>query len=617
MYKGLGRKKIVVLWIAFVFILGAFIPSIDSQNVKIMSNPFSNKFEKINDGVGESVDSTDAIDSDTMQQEKQLSKPGPLPLGADAPWWNTNWQYRQEITINHSKVEASLTNFPVLINFNSDTDLANNTQDDGDDIVFTNDNGNQLHHEIEYFDSSTGELVCWVNVTSVSSAEDTAIYIYYGNPDCGSQQNFTNVWNSGFVMVQHLNETSGTHYDSTSYGNDGSPQGTLNQNAAGKFDGADEFDGIDDYVNCGNDSSLSISDMLSVEAWVNYTEIGSGTWRGVVTKNDYLDWAFAVGGTQAPGKAVIYISGADGNSSGDVISTSTINDSKWHHIVATYDGSTTRLYVDGMEEANSTTLTGDIHASTKNMLIGHYENLPRIFDGGIDEVRVSNAARNADWIMTEFNNQNASSTFYSVSSEEILNMEPTANFTYIPENPSTLDTIQFTDISTDSDGTIVSWLWDFDDGNTSTQQNPSHQYADEGTYNVNLTVTDDDDAVDTISKAIEIVDDTISPIVNIIKPQKALYILNFKIRSFLIRKPFIIGKINITVNATDDESGIERVEIFIDGELKANVTTQPYYYMWKREGRMSIFGHKHTIKVVAYDNAGNNASKEIKVWKFL
>jgi hypothetical protein len=270
-----------------------------------------------------------------------------------------------------------------------------------------------------------------------------------------------------------------------------------------------------------------------------------------------------------------------------------------------------------MEEANSTTLTGDIHASTKNMLIGHYENLPRIFEGGIDEVRVSNAARNADWIKTEFNNQNDPSIFYSVSSEEILNIKPTANFTYTPENPSTQDTIQFTDTSTDSDGTIISWLWDFDDGNTSTQQNPTHQYTDDGTYNINLAVTDDDGAVDTISKAIEIVDDTISPIVNIIKPQKALYILNFKIRSFLIRKPFIIGKINITVDATDDESGIERVEIFIDGELKANVTTQPYYYMWKREGRMKIFGHKHTIKVVAYDNAGNNAGKELKVWKFL
>jgi len=107
------------------------------------------------------------------------------------------------------------------------------------------------------------------------------------------------------------------------------------------------------------------------------------------------------------------------------------------------------------------------------------------------------------------------------------------------------------------------------------------------------------------------------PSVNITKPENALYITNIRIRKFLIRNPLIIGKINITVNATDDESGIERVEFYIDGELKTNITTPPYTYEWKREGRMRIFGHRHTIKVIAYDNAGNNASKEIKVWKFL
>lgn len=106
------------------------------------------------------------------------------------------------------------------------------------------------------------------------------------------------------------------------------------------------------------------------------------------------------------------------------------------------------------------------------------------------------------------------------------------------------------------------------------------------------------------------------PLVKITKPENALYIMNMKIREYLIRKPFIIGKIDIKVNATDEESGIERIEFYIDGKLKANITIQPYAYMWKRD-RIRIFGHRHTIKVVAFDNAGNNASKEIKVWKFL
>jgi PKD repeat protein len=70
---------------------------------------------------------------------------------------------------------------------------------------------------------------------------------------------------------------------------------------------------------------------------------------------------------------------------------------------------------------------------------------------------------------------------------------PTAGFTHICTG---LD-CGFTDISTDSDGTIVSWSWDFGDGNNSTAQTPSHSYAASGTYTVALTATDDDGASDT------------------------------------------------------------------------------------------------------------------------
>ena len=107
------------------------------------------------------------------------------------------------------------------------------------------------------------------------------------------------------------------------------------------------------------------------------------------------------------------------------------------------------------------------------------------------------------------------------------------------------------------------------------------------------------------------------PNVSIIKPEKALYLNNRQIRQFLFRKPLIIGKINITVNATDDGSGIERVEIYIDGEQKANITAQPFYYMWKKDSRMRLFGHTYTIKAVAFDKDGNSAQDCIEVNKFL
>lgn len=69
-----------------------------------------------------------------------------------------------------------------------------------------------------------------------------------------------------------------------------------------------------------------------------------------------------------------------------------------------------------------------------------------------------------------------------------LNRPPVASFEFETNGL----TVQFTDTSTDPDGTIESWFWEFDDGNTSTEQNPTHTFAEANSYLVRLTVTDDD-----------------------------------------------------------------------------------------------------------------------------
>ncbi len=106
------------------------------------------------------------------------------------------------------------------------------------------------------------------------------------------------------------------------------------------------------------------------------------------------------------------------------------------------------------------------------------------------------------------------------------------------------------------------------------------------------------------------------PSISIMKPEKAFYLFNMKIRNYMIRKPLIVGKINITANAIDKESKINRVEFYIDKDLKYTDCSYPYNYLWKRD-KIRFFKHKHDVKVIAYDTAGNNESKEIKVWKFL
>ena len=80
------------------------------------------------------------------------------------------------------------------------------------------------------------------------------------------------------------------------------------------------------------------------------------------------------------------------------------------------------------------------------------------------------------------------------------NNAPTASFS----NSCTDLACSFTDSSSDSDGSIASYAWDFGDGAQSSAQNPSHTYAADGTYTVTLTVTDNEGATDSVSSSVTV-----------------------------------------------------------------------------------------------------------------
>ncbi len=65
------------------------------------------------------------------------------------------------------------------------------------------------------------------------------------------------------------------------------------------------------------------------------------------------------------------------------------------------------------------------------------------------------------------------------------------------------------------------------------------------------------------------------------------------------------------MNATDDDSGIDRVEFYVNNQLLGNDTTAPYSWLWNQT---AFFRQILTVK--AFDKAGNYNSKEIEVWKF-
>jgi len=108
--------------------------------------------------------------------------------------------------------------------------------------------------------------------------------------------------------------------------------------------------------------------------------------------------------------------------------------------------------------------------------------------------------------------------------------------------------------------------------------------------------------------------DVTPPLVVITCPQKGFLYINIA-DIIVIKIPFlttvIVGNIEVTANATDNQSGINRVEFYLDNELQATDTTAPYNWTWSERG----FFFPYILTVVAYDNAENHNSAEVKVWK--
>ncbi len=160
-----------------------------------------------------------------------------------------------------------------------------------------------------------------------------------------------------------------------------------------------------------------------------------------------------------------------------------------------YEGSFTAA--DGAAAGTSSTDVGVAESSSTP--VGHSLQL-----GG-----TGSTSADFTWQSAQANTAGAVNTGQTFGGGAPANQSPTAvaNGPYSAEQGTT---VSFSSAgSSDPDGSIVAWFWDFGDGATSTQANPGHAYATAGTYTVTLTVTDDGTAEDTATTSASIVDTTV------------------------------------------------------------------------------------------------------------
>ncbi len=325
--------------------------------------------------------------------------------------WKAGWSYRRSVTIDHTKVSGAsdLTNFPLMV---TTTDAALKTVANGGkvqhaqgyDIVFTNADGTTLlSHEIEKYDATTGELVVWVKIPTLKVASDTLIFMYYGNASYSTAPSSTAVWDSNYKGVWHLPDaTATTVADSTANVKTGTKASSGNPaEASGKVGQGQDFSS--DNVAIG---SLGVANSFTMEAWIKADTLsGSG---------DYSTYGFTVMASSAAAGSYSWLAargsevrlwayetntGLYGQTSGANLTTGA-----WYHIVATATkGSTSKVYVNGVERLSFTN-SGSANWTTACCIGDLRPGRAIYFDGVIDEVRVSDSVRSADWIAFEYHN---------------------------------------------------------------------------------------------------------------------------------------------------------------------------------------------------------------------
>lgn len=325
------------------------------------------------------------------------------------------------IVIQSSKVSGTQTNFPVLISGTytqlKGTSFGGTVTSRNNIVLSSNSAGTSLlPFEIEKYDSSTGQIVAWTQVPSVSSSSNTTIYMLYGNLGYSSFQGGTygSVWGSNAYAIWHMSETlngatAQTVYDWGPNNHPLTTRGTwtTGEQSAGIIGGAITSSGSNYFgfaqKTIGTTGDYTISGWYNIPATFNSNQFSfadSGTVSGAE-----LWWP---GG---PLHANLYINYPVNVYA--ITDPNTTSASTWTYITVTRVSGTYTIYNNGV----STATNANTNALNFNS-IGNYDagGTPNPMNAtGLDEQQIWNIGVPTGWPLTSYNNQSSPSTFYTIS----------------------------------------------------------------------------------------------------------------------------------------------------------------------------------------------------------
>lgn len=323
-----------------------------------------------------------------------------------------------------------------------------------------------------------------------------------------------------FCVLSQVNLTQNLigHWQFNGNANDSSPfghNGTVNgaNLVAGKMgipNSAYYFNGFSDFIQISNSPLLNSfsGDSMTIYAFVKVSGFYSGPCHGncILDKgnSDYISGhytlrysdAYLINLQNCNVPVNTSLQNYSYHINGQILTTGSgyypvIDTALWDCIIATSDGDSSRLYVNGVLK-QIMSLNTPMGSNTNDLFFGRKNNslYPYWFNGIIDEIRIYNRVINTqeiDSLCSQFNNSSLAS-----------------NFGYQVNNGCASSTVQFTDSSATGNSAIQSWFWDFGDGSSSNQQNPLHTYTSNGNYSVKLIITDFLGNIDSTNQTITI-----------------------------------------------------------------------------------------------------------------
>lgn len=383
-------------------------------------------------------------------------------------WYDSNWLYRKKIVVDGGQILSTENDFPILASTTDSSlrSIANGghvASSTGGDIMITDSDGvTPLSYERDIYNPATGQMVIWVktNVTANTSKE---LYVYYGNSGVVSDQaTTTGVWGANYQGVWHLDEATGgtgAIKDSTGNGNNGTDSGSPTFGSTGQISKAVTFDPTNDRINIGDtNNSLDMPGSFTLSAWIRRTT--------------YSGYAFIAGkqpsgtaGDNYPGNYEWRLNGGTmeflhqtdaGTAFTTYVATSTLTNNTLQYVTVVFDaGNKVNFYINGSGSGSSNQTTAHGILNNNDLVIGSRKDGYSYFGGLIDEVRISNVARSAGWVKTEYNNQSNPGSFLSFENEETS--AATTSFVQINGLPDDSAGYKWQVMSCDIVGACSSW----------------------------------------------------------------------------------------------------------------------------------------------------------------